>query len=164
MQVFYVQKYWIQDYRYKHAHCANLLPTPLLIKRLNIRHHPQPLPLLLPARLASSAPRFHMLAQLLQNLTVPPPHRHGPVRRLERPHRLRPLARCRLPLPLVLLLHHVVPLSLAVDIAPLRSGRGQVAAAAFRGLGAGRRGRLRRPVVDVPVVFVEEEVVLLELG
>lgn len=109
-----------------------------------------------------------MLPQQAQNLAIPPALRHRPVGRLERAHRLRPLPAPRRTLP-----PGIGLLSLA------RRGRALVLGRGLRGCGGGgradaplgrllRRGRvgggLRGPVVDVPVVFVEEEVVLLELG
>ena len=42
--------------------------------------------------------------------------------------------------------------------------RGGIGGTAFSCFGGGGGGLLRCPVVDVPVVFVEEEVVLAELG
>lgn len=92
-----------------------------------------------------------MLPQEVQDLAILPPRRHGPVRGLVVADGLRPLA----------------------------AGRGVdgdddvfVAAAAAEVLGGVRGGRvcagdglvLRGPVVDVPVVLVEEQVVFCELG
>ena len=121
--------------------------------------------------------RLDMRPQPRQNLAVLPPLRHRPVSRLEAPSRLRPLARVSLVLPEDLV-KRLLAGGLGVGVRRARVGgrhgvghggalglgRGEIGA---RALGVGNRGRggfLRGPVVDVPVVFVEEGVELLQLG
>lgn len=76
-----------------------------------------------------------MVPQHVENLAAPPSLRHRPIRRLEVAHRLRPLARGWLG---------------AHDAIVGRVRRGHPRP----------RLALRGPVVDVPVVFVEKQVVL----
>lgn len=92
-----------------------------------------------------------MVPQQAQDLTVPPPRRHRPVRRLVVADRLRPLAARGLALDLL-------------DFVVRRRRRGRALGDAGVGvrLRRVRRLQLRGPVVDVPVVLVEEEVVLVE--
>lgn len=127
---------------------------PLSPRLIQTRHKPHPLPLhlLMPVPLLPMMPQLllhllrlitppnpDMLPQQSQNLTPLPPLGHRPVRRLERPHRLRPLPGSGG------LVHCSV-----LQRGGLAGGKGDV------GLGG--------PVVNVPVVFVEEAVVFGELG
>jgi hypothetical protein len=86
--------------------------------------------------------------QLIKDLAVPPARRYRPIGRLEVAHRLRPLARGRLACDLV-------ALRLRVNV---RGG--------WRLRGRRVRGRelllLRGPVVNIPIVLIEETVVLVE--
>ncbi len=107
---------------------------------------------------STRTPINHMLPQHGQYLTILPPCRHRPIRRFESPYRLRPLPTPRRPLT------PRIRRRRAVDPCALRGRCGKFGAVAFGGLARGRGRFLRGPVVDVPVVFVEEEVVLLELG
>ena len=112
-----------------------------------------------------------MRSQPGQNLTVLPPLRHRPVRRLEAAGRLRPLARVSLVLPEDLV-ERLLAGGLGVAVrrrgighrGALGFGRGEIGARALGVGDGGGRGLLRGPVVDVPVVFVEEGVELLQLG
>lgn len=118
----------------------SLTPCPCLsLPLLNLipqrRHKPHPLALL-PIR----TPPPNMHPQHVQNLTILPPLRHRPIRGLKRSNRLRPLARR--------------PLALDLEVL---GGCG-----AAGGVRVGELLLLCRPVVDVPVVLVEEEVVLVE--
>lgn len=81
-----------------------------------------------------------MVPQKLENLTVLPSRRHRAVRRLERSDGLRPLS------------HGAITLDLKI------LGRGRAAG----WVGVRKFLLLSRPVVNVPVVLVEEEVVLVE--
>lgn len=125
---------------------AKLFPVPSLLPDLRSaspllnlitqrRHKPHPLALV-PIR----TPTSHMAPQHLQNLTILPPGGHRTIGGLESADGLRPLA----------------GRPLALDLEVL-GGRG-----AARWVRARQLLLLRRPVVDVPVVFVEEEVVLVE--
>ncbi len=105
---------------------------------------------------APRTPLNNMPPQHGQNLAVLPPLRHRSIRRLEGTDRLSPLAApgCALsPLVGFGLVHWLA----------LCRGSGEGGIAAFRRFMRGRRRFLRGPVVDVPVVLVEEEVVLFEL-
>lgn len=90
-----------------------------------------------------------MRPQLLQDLTILPPFWHGPVRRLEVAHGLRPFALGGVFGQLILL---------PVKEPGVRRGAGR--AGCNGGVGGGVGLFLAGPVVDVPVVLVEEEVVL----
>lgn len=127
---------------------THLTLSPALLLSIQRRHEAHPLPLA-----AIHAPPPNMIPEQLQNLTLPPPLRHRPIRGAEIAHRLRPLATRRLTL------NHVVSVA-GVGGARAALGDGRVG----RGRVRRRRGlALRRPVVDVPVVLVEEQVVLVKL-
>jgi hypothetical protein len=153
---------------------------------LQLRHETHPLTRLrvlpnlnvLTLQHPTRTPRLDMRPQPRQNLAVLPPLRHRPVRRLEPPRRLRPLARVSLVLPENLVERLLAGgLGIAVrrrasisgrhgvgHVGALGFGRGEIGARAL-GVGDGSGGGfLRGPVVDIPVVFVEEGVELLELG
>lgn len=116
--------------------------------------------------------RLDMRPQTRQDLAVLPSLRHRPVRRLEAARRLRPLARVRAVLPEDLVKRLLASRSVgdAVRSSRVRGrgalgfGRSEIGACAFGVRDGGRRGLLRCPVVDVPVVLVEERVELLQLG
>lgn len=103
-----------------------------------------------------STPSNNVPPQHRQNLTVLPPLRHRPIRWLESSNRLRPLPTPRRTLP------PFVRFGLVHRLA-LRHRRGEVRTAAFSRLVGGWGWFLCCPVVDIPVVFIEEEIILLEL-
>lgn len=112
-----------------------------------------------------------MRPQTRQDLTVLPSLRHRPVRRLEAARRLRPLARVRAILPENLVERlfassrgDAVRSSGVRGRGALGFGRGEIRTCTFSVRDGSRRRLLRSPVVDVPVVLVEERVKLLQLG
>lgn len=142
---------------------------------LQRRHerHPAPLPRLLP----------HMFPQQPQDLAIAPPSRDRSVRRLESTHGLGPLARAGIVVGFRFLRPVFCTCTCSQCLQLYRTRRSRRSSSSTRinarsrrngGLGAapvigiaGRRGGerrvLRRPVVDVPVVLVEEEVQLRHL-
>jgi hypothetical protein len=94
-----------------------------------------------------------MLPQQLQDLAIPPPLGHRPVCGPEVADSLRPLAGGWVALDDVLLVRGACG----------RGWRARDAGVGVR-LGVGVGLELGGPVVDIPVVLVEEEVVLIEEG
>lgn len=115
------------------------LPYPTLTPQPRHKSHPSPLPT------PPGPPRPNMLPQPPQHLTPLPPSRHRPIRRPIRPQRLRPLPLRRL---------HYLPLLFILRRLPLCVGCG----------GRSRLLGLGSPVVDVPVILVEETIVFGHLG
>ncbi|RII04867.1 hypothetical protein CUC08_Gglean011119 [Alternaria sp. MG1] len=133
----------------------------LLIEVLDLGHHAQTLAFLLCFTLAlddtSCLTLVDMPPEQAQNFTALPPARHRPIRRLESADRLRPFTLSRLSLTLVLLRQ----LRLCRCIHALCVGGRHCRATALGCLVGRGCGLLSCPVVNVPVVFVEESVVLL---
>ena len=128
-----------------------------LVEVADRRHHTESLALhLLNLALSisdtSSAPLLDVPPQQRQDLAVPPPRWNRPVRWLECANGLGPLAGAGLAFLLVLDLY----------VLTLRILCRKTISTALGCLVRGGRRLLRSPVVDVPVVLVQEQVVLLE--
>lgn len=140
------------------------------IKRLQLRHETHPLPSLLALEIrphdTTSAAINDMLSQHTHNLAVLPPLRDRSIGGLEGANRLRPLTapRCtRDPPPVRLTYRSAVRSSLRLlcGCLPLHVRRSEVRTSTFS-VGERRRRRLlSSPVIDIPIVLVEEKVVLL---
>lgn len=120
----------------------------LISEDLDIRHPAQAatslMLLLLGGFKARRALILHMRAQQAQDLRVCPARGYRSVSRLERANGLRPLA------------------TLGTGVHPsLRDGVFLGRLCALRELGG---MVLRRPVIDIPVVLIEEAIIFLQLG
>jgi hypothetical protein len=128
-----------------------------LVEVADRRHHAQSLALRLLGLApgisdTSSAPLLDVPPQQRQDLAVPPPSRNGPVCWLEGANGLGPLAGAGLAFPLVLDLY----------VLALRVGRRKSISTTLGCLVRGGCWLLRCPVVNVPIVLIQKQVILFE--
>lgn len=99
-----------------------------------------------------------MFPKQRQNLAAPPSGRYGPIGRLECAHSLRPLALSGRPCSFTIRLLRNTVRCFALSFR--RSMRGTSTFSI--GHGSGSRF-LRSPVIDIPIIFVKEKIILLQL-